>query len=64
MATMISVYFLAIVLVIALGGICDRLEKIANHLRNIDSELTSQRYGEKKVDEKSLQRVHLLSQEK
>lgn len=54
MATMISVYFLAIVLVIALGGICDRLEKIANHLRNIDLELTSQRHGEKKADEKSL----------
>ena len=54
MATMIAVYFLAIVLVIALGGICDRLEKIAKHLRNIDSELALQRHGERKADEKSL----------
>ena len=54
MATMVAVYFLAIVLVIALGGICDRLEKIAKHLHSIDLELASQRHGERKVDEKSL----------
>ena len=54
MATTIAVYFLAIVLVIALGGICDRLEKITKHLHSIDLELASQRHGERKVDEKSL----------
>ena len=64
MATMVAVYFLAIVLAIALGGICDRLEKIANHLHNINLELASQRHGERKADEKSLQGVHLFSQGK
>ena len=54
MSTMISVYFLAIVLVISLGGICDRLEKIAKYLHSIDSKLASQRHGERKADEKSL----------
>lgn len=50
MATMISVYFLAIVLAIALGGICDRLEKIADHLHNIDLELAARRHRGWKAD--------------
>ena len=48
MATRIAVYFLAIVLVIALGGICDRLEKIADHLQNIDLELAAKRHDRRK----------------
>jgi hypothetical protein len=44
METMIAVYFLAIVLAIALGSICDKLDKIADHLHNIDLELAVQRH--------------------
>jgi hypothetical protein len=50
MATMIAVYFLAIVLAIALGGICDRLDKIADHLHNIDLELAVQRHDRRAND--------------
>ena len=51
MATMMAVYFLAIALVIVLGVICDRLEKIADHLHNIDLELASQRHRGRKADD-------------
>ena len=50
MATMIAVYFLAIVLLIVLVGICDRLEKIADHLHNIDLELAAQRHDRRAND--------------
>lgn len=45
MATMVAVYVLAIVLIIAFGGICDRLDKLANILHDIDLELASQRHS-------------------
>lgn len=50
MATMIALYFLSIVLVIALGGVCDRLEKIADHLHNIDLELAAKRHDRRAND--------------
>ncbi len=50
MATMIAVYFLAIVLTRALGGICDRLTEIADHLHNIDLELAVNRHDRRASD--------------
>ena len=50
MATMIAVYVLTILLAKAMGGICDRLDQIADHLHNIDLELAVQRHDRRAND--------------